>query len=42
MPKKLDYLLAQCDPALPLDETDRAWLNAEPAELCSNGTMNKD
>ena len=30
MSKKLDYLLAQCDPALPLDETDRAWLNAEP------------
>ena len=30
MPNKLDYLLAQCDPDIPLDDTDRAWLNAEP------------
>ncbi len=30
MPNELDHLLAQCDPATPLDDTDRAWLNAEP------------
>lgn len=30
MPNELDHLLAQCDPAIPLDDTDRAWLNAEP------------
>ena len=30
MPNQLDHLLAQCDPAIPLDDTDRAWLNAEP------------
>lgn len=30
MLNKLDYLLEQCDPNIPLDETDRAWLNAEP------------
>lgn len=30
MQNELDYLLAQCDPAIPLDNTDRAWLNAEP------------
>ena len=30
MPNELDHLLAQCDPAIPLNDTDRAWLNAEP------------
>lgn len=30
MPNKLDHLLAQCDPTIPLDDTNRAWLNAEP------------
>ena len=30
MPNELDYLLAQCDPIILLDNTNRAWLNAEP------------
>ena len=30
MPNELDHLLAQCDPAIPRDDTDRVWLNAEP------------
>nr|WP_321238638.1 hypothetical protein [uncultured Tolumonas sp.] len=30
MPNKLDHLLAQCDPIIPLDDIDREWLNAEP------------
>ena len=30
MPNELDHLLVQCDPAISLDDTDRAWLNAEP------------
>ena len=29
MSNKLDHLLAQCDQAISLDDTDRAWLNAE-------------
>lgn len=30
MSNELDHLLAQCDPAIPLDDSDRTWLNAEP------------
>ncbi|WP_316678537.1 hypothetical protein [uncultured Tolumonas sp.] len=30
MPNEIDHLLAQCDPAIPLDDKDRVWLNAEP------------
>lgn len=29
MSNELDHLLAQCDQAIPLDDTDRTWLNAE-------------
>ena len=29
MSNELDHLLAQCDQAIPLDATDRAWLNGE-------------
>lgn len=30
MPNELDHLLTQCDHAIPFDDTDKAWLNAEP------------
>lgn len=32
MPNELNHLLAQCDPAILLDDTDRAWLNAKPVD----------
>lgn len=30
MYNELEHLLAQSDSAIPLDDTDRAWLNVEP------------
>lgn len=29
MSNELDHLLAQCDQVIPIDATDRAWLNGE-------------